>query len=62
MLHLLIEKLKNGLEVLFSRSWNEKYSWLGIKLITTSEIRITCTIDSNDKQVVIDKTAREFDL
>ena len=35
---------------------------IGIKLITTSEIRITCAIDSKDKQVAIDKIAREFDL
>lgn len=35
---------------------------IGIKLITTSEIRITCAIDSKDKQVAIDKIARGFDL
>jgi len=35
---------------------------IGIKLITTSEIRITCAIDSKDKQVAIDKIGRGFDL
>lgn len=35
---------------------------IGIKLITTSEIRITCAIDSKDKQVAIDEIARGFDL
>lgn len=35
---------------------------IGIKLITTSEIRITCAIDSRDKQLAIDKIARGFDL
>ena len=35
---------------------------IGIKLITTSEIRITCAIDSKDKQIAINKIARGFDL
>lgn len=35
---------------------------IGIKLITTSEIRITCAINSDDKQVAIDKVASAFNL
>jgi aspartate kinase len=35
---------------------------IGIKLITTSEIRITCAIDNKDKQIAIDKIAQGFDL
>ncbi|MDR1774310.1 MAG: aspartate kinase, partial [Clostridioides sp.] len=35
---------------------------INIKLITTSDIRITCAIDSKDKSVAINKIAKEFDL
>lgn len=35
---------------------------IGIKLITTSEIRITCAINSSKKQIAIEKIAREFNL
>ena len=35
---------------------------IGIKLITTSEIRITCAINIDDKQVAIEKIAKAFDL
>ncbi|MGL5312717.1 MAG: aspartate kinase [Peptostreptococcaceae bacterium] len=35
---------------------------IGIKLITTSEIRITCAINSGDKQVAINKIAEAFNL
>ncbi|MGL6106896.1 aspartate kinase [Romboutsia sp.] len=35
---------------------------IGIKLITTSEIRITCAINSSEKQIAIEKIAREFNL
>lgn len=35
---------------------------IGIKLITTSEIRITCAINSQDKQVAINKIAQAFNL
>lgn len=33
-----------------------------VKLITTSDIRITCAIDSKDKMVAINKVADEFNL
>ncbi|MBH9818731.1 ACT domain-containing protein, partial [Clostridioides difficile] len=33
-----------------------------IKLITTSEIRITCAINSDDKQVAIEKIAEVFNI
>ncbi len=33
-----------------------------VKLITTSDIRITCAIDSKDKMVAINKVANEFNL
>ncbi|MGL5693439.1 MAG: aspartate kinase, partial [Peptostreptococcaceae bacterium] len=33
-----------------------------VKLITTSEIRITCAINSSDKQVAINEIAKEFNI
>ena len=33
-----------------------------IKLITTSEIRITCAINSFDRDVAINEVAREFNV
>ena len=35
---------------------------IAIKLITTSEIRITCAINSNDKEVALNEVGREFNI
>lgn len=35
---------------------------IDVKLITTSEIRITCAINSQDKMIAINKIAKEFNL
>ncbi|MDR0879160.1 MAG: aspartate kinase [Clostridioides sp.] len=35
---------------------------IALKMITTSEIRITCAINSKDKMTAIQKVAKEFDL
>ena len=35
---------------------------IGVKMITTSEIRITCAINQEDKQHAITLVAEEFDL
>ncbi|SCI11226.1 ACT domain-containing protein [Romboutsia sp. 1001713B170207_170306_H8] len=35
---------------------------INVKLITTSEIRITCAINSFDKDVAINEVAREFNV